>query len=213
MLFVFNFGTLSDPDFIFILIAIVIGFVLHEFAHALVAVAFGDDTPRSQGRLTINPLAHISLVGLVLVLFAPIGYARAVEINSSKLAHPRLAMVLIAAAGPFANLLISIVALLGIRFLYLPSSSFIETLLSQLAIVNCNLFIFNLIPIPPLDGSRIAAAFLRGRTRMAYMNFDRFGQYVILLLVIAGSSAIILPLFDHVNGWLAALFQLQYVSN
>lgn len=208
----FGFSTINSPDFIFIFLSVVIGLVLHEFAHAAVAVALGDDTPRTQGRFTINPLSHISPVGLVLALFAPLGYARAVQVNSSKFKHPRAALAIVAAAGPVTNLLICIVALLGIRFLALPDTSVIMKLLNELAIVNCNLFIFNLIPIPPLDGSRIVAAFLRGPARMVYTNFDRMGQYVVLLLVLVGGSTVLFPLFDHTMTLLTGWFQLEYVS-
>jgi Zn-dependent protease len=209
---VFGFSTVTSPDFIFILIAVVIGLVLHEFAHAAAAVALGDDTPRRQGRFTLNPLSHISAIGLILVFVAPLGYARAVQVMSSKFKRPRLAMPLIALAGPVTNLVIAIVALLGIRYLNLSDTSFMMRLLNQMALVNCNLFVFNLIPIPPLDGSRIVAAFLRGRAWTFYTNFDRMGQYVVVLLVILGSSSILYPLFDHTMTWLAGCFQLEYTT-
>lgn len=209
----FGFSTVTSPDFIFILIAVLIGLVLHEFAHAAAAVALGDDTPKTQGRFTLNPLSHISAIGLILVFIAPLGYARAVQVNPSKFKHPRVALGLVAVAGPIMNLIIAIVALLGIRYLTLSDSSIGMRLLNEIALVNCNLFVFNLIPIPPLDGSRIVSAFLRGRAWTFYTNFDRMGQYIVLLLVIGGSAAILFPLFDHTMSWIAGWFQLEYVSN
>jgi Zn-dependent protease len=209
---VFGFSTVTSPDFLFIFIAVVIGLVLHEFAHAAVAVALGDDTPRRQGRFTLNPLSHISVIGLILVFVAPLGYARAVQVMPSNFKRPRLAMALIAVAGPITNLIIAVVALLGIRYLTLSDSSFMMRLLNQMALVNCNLFVFNLIPIPPLDGSRIAAAFLRGRAWTFYSNFDRMGQYIVVLLVLFGSTTILYPLFDHTMSWLAGCFQLEYTT-
>jgi Zn-dependent protease len=137
----------------------------HEFSHALVATLLGDDTARRSGRLTLNPLAHIDLVGLLFLLIFRIGWANPVPMDQRNFRYPRLYSVIAALAGPASNLLLAIAAYLMIKFLPLSllSAGIAKTLvqlLSVLASINIMLGVFNLLPIPPLDGSHILVAFL-----------------------------------------------------
>lgn len=137
----------------------------HEFSHALVATALGDDTARRNGRLTLNPLAHIDIVGLLFLLIFRIGWANPVPMDEKNFRYPRLFSVLTALAGPLSNFLLATTAYVIIKFLPLSilglgAAKTIVQLLTVLAGVNIMLGVFNLLPIPPLDGSHILIAFL-----------------------------------------------------
>ncbi len=179
--------SLFGPDFIFRLIAIVVGLVIHEFAHAWTAMVLGDKTAKYQGRVTLNPVAHLEPIGLLMILFGPFGWARPVQVNSSNFKHPRTATLLVALAGPVSNLILAIICLLAYRPYFfsgtLNTEGFIPQLLSWAATVNVALFVFNLIPIPPLDGSRIAYSLLPYRWEIQYRKLELYGPFIMLLLI------------------------------
>jgi len=172
-------------------LGLLIGMIGHELAHAWTAVRLGDPTPRMMGRLTLNPKAHADPFGtvimpgifLVSLLFrAPLGfvfgYAKPVTIHPGRLRHPRRDGVLVALAGPGFNLLV--VALVGMAFRRTAPLSNTWTVLGDIAVVNTYLFIINILPIPPLDGSKILARFL---SPAAAMKMEEYGQYLILFLL------------------------------
>jgi Zn-dependent protease len=158
-----------------ILPGIIIGLTVHEFCHALTADKLGDDTAREQGRLSLNPLKHIDPIGFLFIVFAKFGWAKPVQFNPEKLRHPRRDKAIIAAAGPLSNLVLALVlialvngwiALLPYAFTsgkenivmhFLSSDFFVGfiTIIYFAIIINLGLFVFNLLPIPPLDGSHI----------------------------------------------------------
>ncbi|KPV43528.1 site-2 protease family protein [Alicyclobacillus ferrooxydans] len=177
--------SLVDPSFLFRFLAVLIGLVLHEFAHALTADLLGDKTARMAGRVTLNPLAHLDVLGLVMILFAPIGWAKPTPVDPRRLKHPRTGMILVALAGPVSNLLIALVCLTLLSVLY-PATypGFVAQLLWWGALVNLSLFVFNLIPLQPLDGSRIVSNLLPYRLEVRYRKLDLYGPFILLLLVI-----------------------------
>jgi len=144
---------------------IVIGLTIHEFCHALCAYKLGDSTAREQGRLTLNPIKHIDIIGFLFIVFAGFGWAKPVKFNPENLKNLRRDRALIAAAGPLSNLVMGILLCLLIRILlsYIDSNSIRYTdilfhvyfIIYIAASINFGLFIFNLLPIPPLDGSHI----------------------------------------------------------
>jgi Zn-dependent protease len=164
--------------------AIVIGFTAHEFAHAATAVAFGDNTPREQGRFTLNPLKHIDLIGLVMILVLRFGWAKPVEYNPSRLKRPVEYGILITLAGPFANLIMAMLSVLGLKFcLAYHASDIVTAIVYQLASINVMLCLFNLIPLPPLDGAHVlywAIPDSLERVRQLYMQV---GYWVLIALV------------------------------
>jgi Zn-dependent protease len=165
--------------------------VLHELSHGYAAVALGDPTPRIQGRLTLNPLKHLDPVGSVLVpivtsLFGfTFGWAKPVQWNPYNLKNPRTGEVIIAAAGPACNLLIAVVFGLLIRLSELPnflpiSASFIQ-ISSYVVLINIVLAIFNLVPLPPLDGSHILFSLLPPRLANVRMVIERYSIFFLLI--------------------------------
>lgn len=195
-------------DFIFIFIAILVSLILHELAHAATADALGDKTARLAGRLTLNPMAHLEILGLLMMFFGPIGWARPVPVNPGNFRHPRAGMMLTALAGPASNFVLAALCLLFWRPTAMNFNSFTNTLLYVGAIVNCNLCIFNLIPLPPLDGSRILGNLLPPRQAFSYHRLEVYGPFILLLafLLPPVRNDIFTPLFIWFHNVVFGLF-------
>lgn len=201
---------MSDPlQIVFYLLALVMSLSIHEFAHAWSAYELGDATARNQGRLTLNPVAHFDPLGGLMILFMAlsgwgIGWGKPVPVNPRNLRmEPRLGMGLTSAAGPFSNLALAAVAAIPLRLGW-PLPSVVMTFLIVLVIVNVSLAIFNLIPLPPLDGFSVLQGLLATfRTRWAYdwsAKLDRlapFGPVLLLGLLAVGWFLPLNPI-----GWL-----------
>lgn len=183
----------SDP-FQLAVTAVVILFALtvHEFSHALAADALGDDTARKMGRLTLNPLAHLDILGTLLMFIAGFGWAKPVPVNLYNLKKPRTGMIFIAAAGPLSNLLTALAAGGAIRFFSGSGSDFflshtgifVGNLLFLLVVYSVALAVFNLIPIPPLDGSRILYGILPRTAADFYARFEKVGMLLLFVMFI-----------------------------
>ena len=163
---------------------------VHEYAHALVASKLGDNTPRLSGRLTLNPMAHIDWIGALMIILVGFGYAKPVPINPRNFKNPKKGMALTAVAGPIANILMAVVFLLfeNIFSLFGPSvivKAFI-LFFRFAATINVGLAVFNLIPIPPLDGSRVLYVFLPYKWMNVYYTLERYGMFVLLGLMMLG---------------------------
>jgi len=184
-----SLGRLGDPNWIVAVAAIVfIAFPVHEMAHAAMAVALGDDTPRLQGRFTLNPLAHIDPIGAVLILFTGFGWAKPVQWSPRNIdVDVRLGAILVSLAGPVSNL---ILATLALFFLGSTSNSLVSHLLFFFAQINVLLFVFNLIPVPPLDGSHVLFALLPGNTYELQVTLQRYGFVLLLVVIFMGGSFI-----------------------
>jgi Zn-dependent protease len=170
--------------------AIIIALSVHEFSHALAADQLGDDTPRLQGRLTLNPLAHLDLLGSLMFLIAGFGWARPVQINPYVIQRRSPAgPMIVAAAGPFSNLLLAIVATIPIRAGLISATS--SSLLSQFFVgfiwINLILLFLNLLPIFPLDGEKILDFFLPPRGQEILLQIRPYGMYILMGLIILGN--------------------------
>ncbi|MBE6799927.1 MAG: site-2 protease family protein [Ruminococcaceae bacterium] len=166
---------------------------LHEFAHALIAVKLGDDTPRLRGRLTINPMAHIDIRGALMIFLFGFGYAKPVEVRMRRFKKPKRDMALVALAGPVSNILQSLVLLFIYNALYYFGSANENVMMVYMgmfffyaAVININLAVFNLLPVPPLDGSRLVTALLPSKYYYKIMQYERYIMIGLFVLLFTG---------------------------
>ena len=166
---------------------IVIAMVVHEYAHARVADALGDYTPRMHGRLTLNPAAHVDPIGLLMLFLVRFGWAKPVPVNPMNFSNPRRDDILVSLAGPASNLITSFIALIILILMAKLDFPFSEGLLvvfNLIIIYNINFAIFNMLPIPPLDGSHILRNLLPYELARAYAQLERY-SFVFLIIIIA----------------------------
>lgn len=166
---------------------IVIAMVVHEYAHARVAYALGDYTPRLQGRLTLNPAAHVDPIGLAMLFIVHFGWAKPVQINPMNFSNPRRDDILVSLAGPASNLITSFIALIILVLLAkfdFPFSEGVLVVFNLIIVYNINFAIFNMLPIPPLDGSHILRNLLPYEMARAYEQLERY-SFIFLIIIIA----------------------------
>ncbi len=200
-------------DLLFRLIAVVVGIAVHEFGHAAMALTVGDDTARRQGRVTLNPLAHLDPVGLFCLFIAGFGWGRPVQIDPRKMrVNPRLGVILVALAGPFMSALtgaLSVIILMNTwgahnnnPFWQTGSGNFIIMTLSWMAYINIAMAVFNLLPVPPLDGWNVLANTLPLRARVRLFKFERVGPFLLLLiLLLPPGQFIVQTVIQTVMSW------------
>ena len=165
---------------------LIIALVVHEYAHARTAVAMGDFTPRLMGRLTLNPAAHIDPVGLIMLLIARFGWAKPVVINPRNFRNWRQGELLVALAGPGANLLTAFLTLVAMGIylhLGMPLTRGVRMVVYLIIIYNINFAIFNMIPLPPLDGSKVLMAILPGKMAYQLASLEKYSFIILILLL------------------------------
>jgi Zn-dependent protease len=176
----------------FVFLAILIAFTLHEFAHAFFADRFGDPTPRSMGRVTLNPRVHLDILGTILIFLVGFGWAKPVLVNRGNFKKPRTMGIIVSIAGPLANLFIAFIGLFAFDLLvqlHFFSSTNVGVVkavlifLYYLIYLNMILFLFNLLPLPPLDGYRILQDLLPLHLRLKVQQYEQWAIYLFLLFV------------------------------
>ena len=189
-------GVLSINWLITAAAIIFIAFPVHEYAHAATAVKLGDSTPARQGRFTLNPLVHIDPMGAVLlVLTGGFGWAKPVQWQPANVdIDPKLASILVSIAGPISNLILAFLAAL-LDSSGVLGSGFASRLLQQFALINVLLFVFNLLPVPPLDGSHVLFALLPGDNFQLRMQLQRYGFLILIGVIFLFPDLIRVPTF------------------
>jgi len=185
-------GRLSD--YLFVLCVFLVSLTIHEYAHAWVAYRYGDDTAKKMGRMTLNPLAHISLFGtIILPLLINFGYAKPIPVNFSVLTKKQIFAV--AAAGPATNLIMVLILTVAFHLFRLKTLPALGNFVLLAILFNLILAFFNLIPIPPLDGSKMVYATLKSPHAIKmYINFARYGMLIIVgFFLLGGVERIVFP--------------------
>ena len=195
----------ADPaGFVYFAIAVLISITVHEFMHAYAAHRLGDDTARLMGRLTLNPLAHFDLFGTLMIILFKFGYGKPVPFNESRL-RGSFGVAVVAAAGPLANVAIAALCALPLRFGAAATLGFeYERFLVQVVGLNCILAVFNLLPIPPLDGSNVVYGLLPPRQQYSWRQFQQYGPMVLIALLLFGGR-FLSTLVGGPAVWLAGL--------
>ncbi|MEN8906340.1 MAG: site-2 protease family protein [Clostridiales bacterium] len=212
---------------IYIFPGIILGFIVHEFAHALIAHKLGDPTPKEQNKLNLKPNTHIDLIGIFMIIILGFGWAKPVETNPNYLKKPRLHTILISIAGPFSNLFLAIFLCASLSFLQFYQIINFETLslandspafnwffylltifILHAVHINVMLFMFNLLPFPPLDGFHVVENLLPSSFYKILAFLHKYG-FIILILLLVVFSSYFLPYIDSFTNFLFNIFNID----
>ncbi len=194
---------------------LLLALTLHELAHGLVAYRLGDPTAKNAGRLTLNPLSHLDPLGTIAFFFIKFGWAKPVPVNPGYFRNPKQGMLWVALAGPVTNLALAVISAIVAKTVWLAAATLpyppameailvpFNAMLIASVWINLVLCIFNFLPIPPLDGSRILTGLLPDNLARSYQKLERYGFIIILLLAFSGVlSKAILPIIKFANNLL-----------
>lgn len=187
-------------DKLFIIPGILVGFAFHEFAHAKTAELLGDDTAKRLGRVTLDPAAHIDVLGFLMILIAGFGWGKPVPVNENNFKKPGRDNMLVSFAGPFMNLIVAIVFLLIYKAMLILQFDFLSTYLGSIilriidvgVLMNLVLMVFNLIPVPPLDGFHILSGLFDFRGKGIHYKWYEKGRIILLILILTRATRYIL---------------------
>lgn len=205
-------------NLIYTIPAVLIAIVLHEWAHGFISYKLGDPSPKAEGRLSLNPLKHLDPVGTLCLLFFRFGWAKPVQVNPNYYKDRKMGMMWTALAGPIMNFIISFLTILIViiilklfpNFILTDLGYYVYNVLLVTSFLSISLGVFNLIPIPPLDGSKILFAILPEDMYFAYMKYERYGMILLVILLYSGIFSMILnPLTTGIyNGMITLLSNL-----
>lgn len=210
-------GGINLQEILLTLPGLILALTVHEYSHARASDRLGDPTPERQGRLTLNPLAHMDIMGTICLLFGGFGWGKPVEIDPSYYRNPAKDSAIVAAAGPISNFILAfilfIVMALMERFCTTINYaiSLIYTIVYLAAYMNLGLGLFNLLPLPPLDGSKILRYFLKGKALEFMYTLERYSTIIIIVLFISELPSMILgPLVNWVSTAMTSLISLIF---
>ncbi|WP_455663228.1 site-2 protease family protein [Pradoshia sp.] len=199
------------------LVTLAIAFTAHEFAHAYAAYKFGDPTAKNQGRLTLNPLVHIDPIGAIFIILFGFGWAKPVPVNRFFFKNPRMNGIIVSIVGPLSNLALAILAVFIVFLIQqfnvgMMIPDFIFTFITIFININVLLFVFNLLPFPPLDGYRIIEDLVKPDLRAKMTQYEQYGVLIFLILVITplGAYTIEPILYNLVPSIVEALYSILY---
>lgn len=176
-----------DPVMFFLIaIPLLYSIIFHEVAHGVAAYFFGDDTAKNYGRLSLNPVVHLDIIGVIALFFVGFGWAKPVPVNYHNLKNFRIGLICVSLAGCLTNILIAALAVFLLKILHVGVNSYTAIALLVIAKINVLLGVFNLIPIPPLDGSKILMGFLPYDAQRVFMRIEPYGFFILLFLLITG---------------------------
>lgn len=179
-------------DFLITLPGILMAISIHEFGHGYAAYILGDDTAKKSGRLSLNPLKHIDPVGFLMLIIAHFGWAKPVPINSNKFKYKRIGLFVVSIAGVVCNLILAIICI----YLYKYEVRFVNmyalnSIILSMVSINIGFAVFNLLPIPPLDGSKIILSILPNRLHYYYFKYEHVGSIILIMLMFTGNIGIV----------------------
>jgi Zn-dependent protease len=211
------FGIDGNPlSFVASILALIVAITIHEFAHAYAADRLGDPTPRLQGRLTLNPLAHLDLVGTLMLIFVRFGWGKPVQFDPFNLRHPKRDSAIISLAGPFSNFVLAIIGAVLLQLLFNARLAILATsaaggfmyiaiaLLESIIVYNVALGVFNLVPIHPLDGFKIVEGILPDKYAQQWHELEGYGMIFLIFLVfpifggVSPISRVISPIIEFI---------------
>ncbi|MDD5108202.1 MAG: site-2 protease family protein [Candidatus Omnitrophica bacterium] len=200
----------SNPA-LFVILAVILLYsvILHEVAHGWVAHLFGDDTALYNGRLTFNPASHLDPIGTLMLFLVGFGWARPVPVDYSRFSNTRFGLFSVALAGCLTNILIAVIALILLQFDFINANSAFSVILPIVVRINIILGAFNLIPIPPLDGSKILMSFLPYQAQENLASLEPYGFFILVILLFTGIlNSVIAFMQNLIYGIISILFSL-----
>lgn len=186
----FDFSNLLN--IVLTLVASLICITLHELSHGFVAWKLGDNTAKMQGRLTLNPIRHLDITGFIMMLVFHVGWAKPVPVNMFNFKNPKKGMALTAMAGPLSNVIITVLFLFLYGLLFIPLAdsivgNYLLHFFELVAYISLGFAVFNLIPLPPLDGSKMLYAVLKDEHYTAFMDYEGYGSIILIILMLTGA--------------------------